>query len=55
MKTTDPPIIIEKTIEVPKDQLWKALTDPGQMRQWFFENIPDFSSLIIYHSLYYII
>ncbi|AKA34099.1 SRPBCC family protein [Flagellimonas lutaonensis] len=46
MKTTDPPIIIEKNIEVSKDQLWKALTDPGQMRQWFFENIPDFRPVV---------
>lgn len=42
MKTTDTPIIIEKTIEATADKLWQALTDPDQMRQWFFENIPDF-------------
>ena len=22
--------------------MWQALTDPAQMRQWYFDNIPDF-------------
>ena len=46
MKTTDLPIIVEKSIESPKDKLWRALTDPDHMRQWFFENIPDFKPAV---------
>jgi uncharacterized protein YndB with AHSA1/START domain len=42
MKTTDKPIIVEQTFNVSLEQLWQAITDVVQMRQWFFENIPSF-------------
>lgn len=42
MKKNDEPIIVEETFHTSIDAVWKAITEPGQMRQWFFENIPDF-------------
>ena len=42
MKPTDPPVIVEQTFEVSIEELWAAITDPEQMRLWFFEQIPDF-------------
>jgi len=42
MKTTDPPIIKVETYEITKSELWKAITEVDQMRQWFFEDIPAF-------------
>ncbi|THH36302.1 SRPBCC family protein [Neolewinella litorea] len=32
------------TVELPhpRSEVWAALTQPGQMREWYFENIPDF-------------
>ncbi|NNC95284.1 MAG: SRPBCC domain-containing protein [Chitinophagales bacterium] len=29
-----------------KERIWKALTDPAEMRQWFFENMPDFQARV---------
>ncbi|MBD3332417.1 SRPBCC domain-containing protein [candidate division GN15 bacterium] len=42
MKTTDDPVVVEQTFDVSVEQLWQAITDVTQMRQWFFENIPSF-------------
>jgi uncharacterized protein YndB with AHSA1/START domain len=42
MKDTDEAIIIEQTFQVSIDQLWNALTELKQMKQWFFENIEAF-------------
>jgi len=37
-------MIIEVTTQLPATMkaVWQALTDPAQMRQWYFDNIPDF-------------
>ena len=42
MKTSEKPITVEETYNKPMETVWKAITEPQQMRQWFFENIPDF-------------
>ena len=42
MRSTDPPVIVEQEFNVPIDQLWRALTEPEQMRQWFFAEMSDF-------------
>jgi uncharacterized protein YndB with AHSA1/START domain len=42
MKKTDPPVIIEQNFDVSTAQLWDALTQEDQMRQWFFENMETF-------------
>ena len=36
------PIIVERVLSVSPDTVWQAITEPEQMRQWFFDNIPDF-------------
>lgn len=36
------PVIAEMTYDSPKAVVWKAITDPVQMRQWFFEPMTDF-------------
>lgn len=35
------PIIIEQKINAPAEKVWKALTDKGEMKIWYFD-IPDF-------------
>lgn len=37
-------MIIEVSTHLPadKESVWQAITDPTQMRQWYFDNIPDF-------------
>jgi len=42
MKVSDKPIVVEQEFQNPVEDVWKAIIDLGQMRQWFFENIPDF-------------
>lgn len=42
MKTSEEPVIVEADIDASVSRLWQALTDPAQMRQWYFDNIPDF-------------
>ena len=36
------PIILANTFPVNKEKAWSAITDLNEMRQWFFDNIPDF-------------
>jgi uncharacterized protein YndB with AHSA1/START domain len=37
------PIIIERTFNVPASNVWQAITDPGKMKQWYFD-IPGFKA-----------
>lgn len=43
MKNPEPPIIVEQHFSTGIYTVWQAITQPGQMRQWFFENMEDFS------------
>ena len=36
------PIIVEQTYHSTVEQLWKAITDQDQMRQWYFQTIDSF-------------
>ena len=42
MKASEKPIIVEEKFDEDVDTVWAALTEPEQMRKWFFDNIPDF-------------
>ena len=42
MSDRSQPIIIEQSFNKSKEVVWSAITDPNKMREWFFENIPDF-------------
>lgn len=42
MKKEDPPVVVEQIVYCSTVSAWHALTDPVQMRKWFFDNIPDF-------------
>jgi len=42
MKRSDDPIIVEQIFDADPASVWVAITELKQMRQWFFENIPDF-------------
>lgn len=42
MKTTDKPIVVEQLFDKPTSIVWEAITEVDQMKNWFFENIPDF-------------
>ncbi|QCX01497.1 SRPBCC domain-containing protein [Aggregatimonas sangjinii] len=36
------PIIVHQIFDVPVKAVWKAITDNAEMRQWYFDAIPDF-------------
>lgn len=40
--TESTPIVAEQVFDAPISTVWKAITEPGQMRQWFFETMQDF-------------
>ena len=42
MKTSEAMVIVEGDINGSVTRLWHVLTDVQEMRQWFFDNIPDF-------------
>ncbi|MEM6721920.1 MAG: SRPBCC domain-containing protein [Bacteroidota bacterium] len=44
MKTSESSVIVSQNFTQSVATVWKATTDVSQMRQWFFENIPDFKA-----------
>jgi len=42
MSNRKEPVIVEQIFNKSKEEVWSAITDPDKMREWFFENIPDF-------------
>lgn len=46
MKKTDPPVVVTHMFPVDASILWAALTDAAQLRQWFFDNIPEFTAVV---------
>jgi uncharacterized protein YndB with AHSA1/START domain len=38
------PIIIEQVFDSTVQKVWEAITDPHQMRQWFFEQMGSFKA-----------
>jgi uncharacterized protein YndB with AHSA1/START domain len=42
MKSTDTPIVVEQNFDISLRDVWKAITELEQMKQWFFENIEAF-------------
>jgi uncharacterized protein YndB with AHSA1/START domain len=31
------PLVIERILDAPVEKVWKAITDPGQMKLWYFD------------------
>lgn len=44
MLTKTKPIDVKQTFSASPEVLWQAITRPELMRQWFFDNIPDFQA-----------
>lgn len=45
MTTEMPEIVVEQEFPVPCARVWQAITDVHEMREWYFENIPDFKAV----------
>jgi len=44
MDRTHEPIIVKQLFKVSVETVWNAITNVVEMRQWFFDNIPDFKA-----------
>lgn len=42
MRKEDKPIVVEQIYHASPKAVWNAITEIGQMRKWYFDNIPDF-------------
>ena len=42
MDTESGPIVVEQVYDAPLSEVWRAITDKDQMRQWYFEPMTDF-------------
>jgi uncharacterized protein YndB with AHSA1/START domain len=36
-KTKGKPIVVEQVFNAPLDHVWRAITDPAQMKKWYFD------------------
>jgi len=52
MKTSEPPIIVTQIVEASVETVWNAITEVEQMRQWFFDNIPDFKAEVGFQTTF---
>jgi len=55
MKATDSPIIVTQTFDQSIQKVWDAITQLDSMRQWFFENIPEFKPELNFETRFLII
>jgi len=46
MTTKEQPVIVEQTFKVTAKVIWDAITDINEMKLWYFENIPDFKTVV---------
>ncbi len=44
------PINVEQLFAAPVATVWKIITEPDHMKQWFFNNIPDFKPEVGFHT-----
>ena len=44
MKTSQPPIIVSQAYQATSLEIWNAVTQPQQMRKWYFEQMEDFKA-----------
>lgn len=46
MKKTDEPVIVHELFDASAEKVWQVITQVQLMRQWFFNNIPDFKAQV---------
>ncbi len=44
---TEKSLVVERTYDAPPEAIWQAITDPEQMKQWYFD-LPDFRAEVGY-------
>jgi uncharacterized protein YndB with AHSA1/START domain len=46
MSANDEPVVVEQTFQASIDAVWNAITEIGQMREWYFDAIPSFQPVV---------
>lgn len=46
MKVHEPLIEVKQIFQQPIEKVWKAITNVNDMRQWFFDTIPEFEASV---------
>lgn len=46
-KQDSTPLVVERSYDAPPEHIWQALTDPEQMKQWYFD-LPGFRAEVGY-------
>lgn len=46
MKTTDSPIIVKESYSASAKEVWDAITILDNMKQWYFNEIPEFEAVV---------
>lgn len=46
------PIVLEHAYPAPKDKVWKALTEQGQMKVWYFPQLEAFRPEVGFETLF---
>lgn len=44
MRADEEPVVVQQTYNASAKEVWNAITQPDLMRQWYFNNIPDFKA-----------
>ena len=42
--TLNEPIVVEELFDLSVEAVWQAITDHGEMVQWYFDNLPGFKA-----------
>lgn len=46
MKATEPPVTVSGEFQCSVSALWQAISNPDEMRAWYFDNIPAFEAKV---------
>ncbi len=46
MRKNEPPVSVSDTFACSSERLWRALTEPDEMRNWYFEPMHEFKAEI---------
>ncbi len=50
MKRDEDPIVVEQDFDRSASDVWNAITEVDEMRQWYFDNIPEFKAEVGFHT-----
>ena len=55
MKKNDKPITVVQIFDLPKEKVWKSITELSEMIKWYFENIPEFEARVGFKTQFNIV